>query len=107
MKYEKILLDALIHIKDTPVEDRRDTGLCCLVEEYLVLQFDDADPIPLHIESDLLPELFAEWPEYSGSPNFPVPGGTSAYFGQHRWHGEYGAARERLLNWLIQRLQHE
>ena len=61
-------------------------------------------------------ELVAEWPEYSCFPSFPIRPAPyiSAYadvcdgFWAARrtgalWVGEYGAARQRLLDFLIER----
>ena len=61
-------------------------------------------------------ELAAEWPEYSGFPSFPIRPAPyiSAYadvcddFWAARrtktlWVGEYGAARQSLLDFLIER----
>lgn len=61
---------------------------------------------------DLVECLAQNWPEYSGNPSYPVPhrmlpaeeafdldkeeGGLDP-----RWVGEYGAARLRLLDYLI------
>ena len=61
-------------------------------------------------------ELAAEWPEYSGFP--PYPTRPSPYITSYEdvrddfwaarrnktlWVGEYGAARQRLLDFLIER----
>lgn len=42
------------------------------------------------------------WSEYSGSPLLPVDG---SYCLGNCWTGEYGAARLRLLDYLIQRVE--
>ena len=65
---------------------------------------------------DYVEELAAEWPEYSGYASFPIRPTPyiSAYadvcdgFWAARrtgalWLGEYGAARQRLLDFLIER----
>lgn len=69
----------------------------------------------VHPDNDtLLVELFRRWPEFSGNESFPVPDddeefGVDPYeaylqcedtFGDH----EYGRARLRLLDWLIDQL---
>lgn len=62
---------------------------------------------------DVLEELFPRWPEYSGVKHYPVPApdGRSPqleFFDcvvDQLWVGEYGAARLRLLDWLISELQ--
>ena len=65
---------------------------------------------------DYVKELAAEWPEYSGFPSYPVRpapyittyADESGGFWEARrsktlWMGEYGAARQRLLDFLIER----
>ena len=66
--------------------------------------------------ADYVEELAAEWPEYSGFPSYPIRPAPyiSAYadvcdgFWAARrtgalWVGEYGAARQNLLDFLIER----
>ncbi len=66
--------------------------------------------------SDYVEELVAEWPEYSGFPSYPIrPAPCITACGDARegfwaarrtgalWVGEYGAARQRLLDFLIER----
>ena len=61
-------------------------------------------------------ELVAEWPEYSGFPSFPIrpapdittylyvrEGFWAAKRTKTLWVGEYGAARQSLLDFLIER----
>ena len=61
-------------------------------------------------------ELVAEWPEYSGFPSYPIrPAPYITACGDVRegfwaarrtgalWVGEYGAARQNLLDFLIER----
>jgi hypothetical protein len=53
-------------------------------------------------------EAVVEWPEYSGTPNFPVPGGAIAYMEtEDLWDPatEYGQARRRLCAWYAKYLQ--
>ena len=65
---------------------------------------------------DYVEELAAEWPEYSGFPSFPIrPAPYISAFVDVRddfwaarrtktlWVGEYGAARQSLLDFLIER----
>ena len=65
---------------------------------------------------DYVEELAAEWPEYSGLPSYPIrpaPDITTylyvreGFWAARRtgalWLGEYGAARQRLLDFLIER----
>ena len=61
-------------------------------------------------------ELAAEWPEYSGYASYPIRPSPyiTTYSGAHEgfwaakrtgalWVGEYGAARQSLLDFLIER----
>ena len=61
-------------------------------------------------------ELAAEWPEYSGFPSYPIrpapyittySGAREGFWAARRtktlWMGEYGAARQSLLDFLIER----
>ena len=61
-------------------------------------------------------ELAAEWPEYSGYASYPIRpaphittyadesyGFWEARRSETLWMGEYGAARQRLLDFLIER----
>ena len=65
---------------------------------------------------DYVEELAAEWPEYSGFPSFPIrpaqcisayedvrDGFWAARRTKTLWVGEYGAARQSLLDFLIER----
>jgi hypothetical protein len=60
--------------------------------------------------TDLLSSYYENWPKYSGSPFFPVPGykvddhyfsEIDAYYGGNIWEGEYGQNRKELLDHLI------
>lgn len=65
---------------------------------------------------DYVEELAAEWPEYSGFPTYPVrpapyitthahlrEGFWAARRNKTLWVGEYGAARQSLLDFLTER----
>lgn len=56
-------------------------------------------------------ELFPMWPEFSGDDVYPVPGGGDAYDAasdaDKLFEGEYGAARIRLLQFIIDTLTKE
>lgn len=88
-------------------------GICCSLSEKL------QDNREVHV---WLQEAFREWPEWSGCPHYPVPhpffteGGertaaeyaSAAYGGANKhamWSPDhpYGAARRRLLDFLIAR----
>lgn len=67
----------------------------------------------------LMDDLFKTWPEFSGSQSYPVCTVYQAYGGEPReqyitassahtmWEGEYGMARRRLLNFLIEQTRPE
>ena len=114
----ELLLEALLSIRETPVEDRDNNGICGLVstyiynkciEEYGEESADEVDHIDDEVQ-EAFSDLFEEWPEYSGCNGFPISGlngsPTDTYFRLNKWSGSYGGARIRLLDWLIQRLQH-
>ena len=65
---------------------------------------------------DYVEELVAEWPAYSGFPSYPIrpapyittcgdvrEGFWAARRTKTLWVGEYGAARQNLLDFLIER----
>ena len=43
------------------------------------------------------------WSEYSGDREYPVPSINGYQY--LKWHGEYGAARLRLLDYLIEQME--
>ena len=91
--------------------DRR-CGICYAVEYAAGIESDNSRSMLYELRC-----LFEEWPEFSGEPDFPVPhpdgpdaddgwssAAEAAYMGtEDLWLGEYGAARWRLLDWLIER----
>lgn len=56
--------------------------------------------------SELYHRLVEDWPEHCGVRGFPITGGRGAYahamVDAAMWTGKYGAARKRLLKWLIE-----
>ena len=80
---------------------RKDHGICA--------------NLPAHARrtsQERLRTLFVQWPEFSGNHNYPVraPSGEHPqdYYWDSKdtegiWKGEYGAARIRLLDFLIER----
>ena len=66
---------------------------------------------------NLLDTLFKQWPGFSGNGLYPVPhptmrpgaAFTAADIQRNMWNSDqpYGAARIRLLDWLIARLEAE
>lgn len=60
------------------------------------------------VRASELAVLMHGWPEHTGYDAFPVPHPTlpadEAYFRHDElWAGEYGAARKRLLDYMIER----
>lgn len=81
-----------------------DFGICCQVKHL-------CDSKQLY---DELRALFSRWPEFSGHPEFPVPhpdqSPSQAFHTEvDLWDRstEYGAARWRLLDWLIEQTEPE
>ena len=78
------------------------TGICFNVGEVFLAESDDE----FFMLQRKVCELAQGWPEYSGNWHYPVPceGKTAeaAYLGLPLWEGEYGAARLRLLDYLIE-----
>lgn len=96
------LLSALTTIKKNGPQSRID-GICCAITDinpdYAAYEYDD-----------LLEEIFFRWPKYSGSPQFPVPPGYTAYMDIiDCWDRdtEYGQLRWELLDFLIEELKKE
>lgn len=83
-------------------ENHDSAGICNNVTSALLAEDDE---IFFKLQEQVC-ELAKGWPEYSGDPVFPVPcKGLSpkvAYLSLPRWEGEYGAARMRLLDYLIE-----
>lgn len=105
---------ALLKAVDKIPHEERYEGICTLVVKVCESHISDYDIFHQAVQE--IKNAFAEWPEYSGDQTFPVPAPTGyeppvnrwsnspnyvAYIGLLRWEGEYGAARQRLLDWLI------
>ena len=80
---------------------RKDYGICTNLPAYA-----------RRTSQERLRTLFVQWPEFSGNPNYPVraPSGEHPedYYWDSKdsegiWKGDYGAARIRLLDFLIER----
>ena len=80
---------------------RKDCGIFSNLPEYT-----------RRTSQERLHTLFVQWPEFSGNPNYPVraPSGEHPqdYYWDSKdfegiWKGDYGAARIRLLDFLIER----
>lgn len=91
------LHQALLKVKS----GERTTGIC--ESAFLVLYAGGSSRFEIYSE---ISELAKDWYEFSGDPAFPVPCKTSsaiqAYYALPHWEGEYGAARLRLLDYLIE-----
>lgn len=95
-------------------------GICDNIRSILM-----SDPNTYYYSKDrhdlrcLMDNLFKKWPEYSGHPSYPVCTIYMAYGNEPReqfitassahtmWRGEYGRARMRLLDFLIERTKPE
>ena len=87
-------------------------GVCSNLDGYQLLLAEQVesyhDYSSLHLQS-----FYPQWPEWSGCDTFPVPSTLKDYtaeemYMEHRgnmWVKEYGAARLRLLDYLIQRVE--
>ena len=89
-------------------------SICFMLQDLHNQQFNTGynfSGLPNYVE-----ELAAEWPEYSGFPSYPVrPAPYISAFVDVResfwvarcnktlWVGKYGAARQNLLDFLIER----
>ena len=89
-------------------------SICFMLQDLHNQQFNtgyNSVGMPEYVE-----ELAAEWPEYSGFPSYPIRPAPyiSAFVDVHKgfwiarrtktlWVGEYGAARQGLLDFLIER----
>lgn len=102
---KQIMLTALLSMKTVGVDKR--FGICTNLE-HRTMNIEGVDDLEI---LTIMRRLFIKWPEYSGDEYFPVshddweePG--DAYIrGKQLWMGEYGEARQRLLNFMIEQLQ--
>lgn len=94
------LLANLKELRSTPINERKDAGICYTVDEQQEYQ-------------QLLVTLFKSWEHYSGSFMYPVPDGDKdysyppyeAYHLLPRWEGSYGKLRCDLLDHMISELE--
>lgn len=106
-----ILLRA--YVEDIGREDvATPDGLCWLLARGA--HFYDGEELLYDDVRDEIRELYEQWPEYSGMLGYPVPcpnGGipSDAFCegGDFMFAGEYGAARIRLLQFIIDTLTKE
>lgn len=88
---------------------RNDNGLCFWLGEYL--RENGYKDIEMSWCRQFLQELFEEWPEYTGNPNYPIQGyrGESPREAFHTCENHYsvftcyGRARRRLLKFIKKR----
>ena len=109
-KLQANLHHLLLQLQDSTKYD----SICFMLQDLHNQQFNTSygsSGLPEHVE-----ELVAEWPEYSCFPSFPIrptpyisayadvcDGFWAARRTKTLWVGEYGAARQSLLDFLIER----
>ena len=100
---DKLLHEELVALKADIAKNlhRKDYGICSNLPLYM-----------RRTGQERLRTLFVQWPEFSGNHNYPVraPSGEPPgdYYWDSKdtegiWKGDYGAARIRLLDFLIER----
>lgn len=110
------VLEGLLAVKEAVLADVKPkwfvarSGICNNLDEYEIKK----EGSPEAYSSDCLADFFSGWPEWSGCKIFPVPSmsyehtSESVYLShmaKQMWTGEYGAARLRLLDYLIRRVE--
>ena len=109
MSHTQLLHAALLDVRlEVEEGDGAPLGICALVESALPGITDD--PWDYRAVMRHMRVLFQEWPEFSGSADYPVPASgefldpMGAFVGtMAMWDTgtEYGRARHRLLRFLI------
>lgn len=109
------ILKGLLKVKDMVLSERKSNwfnirhGICANIDNYeRIYKRVDRESIRYYMSSYLI-VFYKQWPEWSGCTTFPVPSTDSEYteeemymeFRGSMWTGEYGAARLRLLDFLI------
>lgn len=106
-----ILIDALVDLYQRGPR-YRDLGICSHVGQYiegLDLPYEEACKRFAGAEA-LMEELFQEWPEFSGSVTYPVPGdvgesqSAAFYTTKDLWVGDYGEKRWALAEFMLRTL---
>ena len=103
MNPDKLLHEELVALKADIAKNlhRKHYGICANLSAYVG-----------RTSQERLRTLFVQWPEFSGNHNYPVraPSGEPPgdYYWDSKdtegiWKGDYGAARIRLLDFLIER----
>lgn len=77
-------------------------SVCCLNKETGICH--NLKQVIGYISYDIVPVYAHGWPEHSGCRDYPVPNPSADCFA-NVWRGEYGAARLRLLDYLIKRME--
>ena len=109
-KLQETLHQLLLQLQDSTKYD----SICLMLQDLYHQQFNTGynfSGLPNYVE-----ELVAEWPAYSGFLSFPIrpapyittySGAREGFWAARRtgalWLGEYGAARQNLLDFLIER----
>lgn len=113
----RILQRCIALKEDVAVVENKSHGICLAVKYYFGA--DEGREIQW-----LLTDIFVKWPEYSGNEGYPVPdpdwaddwdddmhdAAARAFENadiETMWHGPYGEARMRLLDFIIQTLSEE
>ena len=109
-KLQATLHDLLLQLQDSTKYD----SICFMLQDLHHQQFNTS--YKWSGLADYVEELVAEWPEYSGYASYPIRpspyittyADESGGFWEARrnktlWVGEYGAARQSLLDFLIER----
>ena len=108
-------LQATLHHLLLQVQDSTKYDSICFMLQNLHSRQSNTDYSWSGLEA-YIEELVAEWPEYSCFPSFPIrpapyittySGAREGFWAARRtgalWVGEYGAARQSLLDFLIER----
>ena len=108
-------LQAHLHQLLLQLQDSTKYDSICLMLENLHSRQSNTDYSWSGLEA-YVEELAAEWPAYSGFPSYPIrpapyittySGAREGFWAARRnktlWVGEYGAARQSLLDFLIER----
>ena len=109
------VLESLLAVKEAALADEKLTwfsskqGICGNVDGYEIIVLGVSEDY----SSNCLEYFYPQWSEWSGCKTFPVPSTIKAYtaedmYMEHRgnmWVKEYGAARLRLLDYLIEQME--
>ena len=109
-----MLQETLHHLLLQMQDSTKYDSICFMLQDLHSQQFStvyNLSGLPYYVE-----ELAAEWPAYSGFPSYPIRSAPyittygdvrEGFWAARRtgalWVGEYGAARQNLLDFLIER----